>query len=624
MSNGDTQTTVVPGQTTGTTPPFVGGADPSAQVSEQTKRILTALAQAAQQKRFAGQPVPAQVPGRMPDQPTAYMTSGPNPHAWGAQRLMYGIQKNIQNYVAKHKEDQIMKATADWEYAQSALNEFYSAQSSGDPNAMKAAQSKVDFVFGDPKKLKNMAKALNQDWMNPEKTTVYGEALKRVSAKTQQTDRQKQQAKQGLMGIFQKLMGARQQPQLTPEQQQAMSREVAAKAPVQAGGIGVKEQVEAAKGILDIEKASKEARENYQMIAGSDGRVWAVNKSNPRDAIQVRDSASGEAVVGPTKAGVAPKVLTVQGVPYGIQKGKDVLTPESENWTADDDKIFKAAKSAADLKQQLRIDPIIAAELGNPPDPKDYKGGKNDTAYGKALRDYGLKAEEVKNRMTAVTGAARAKAFGEYRPVQAINPATGNVEFMFAKDAIGGGAAPAGEGAKLMSKQQQFKEIHVATDYLESAIKKLDRPFDAAQIAKLTLALQTQDEGVARTELQTLAGSQELTPAQQDFVVWTAQINERAMSLRNIAGMGQGAQDLRGAIRSSMPGVRRGSTQMALKQLGAFRNQVNILEKGIPGVKGKAETPADTVNVISPDGTPGTIPRANLAKALQRGYKQAP
>lgn len=32
----------------------------------------------------------------------------------------------------------------------------------------------------------------------------------------------------------------------------------------------------------------------------------------------------------------------------------------------------------------------------------------------------------------------------------------------------------------------------------------------------------------------------------------------------------------------------------------------------------------DTVNVIAPDGTPGTIPRANLQKALSRGYKQAP
>lgn len=41
-------------------------------------------------------------------------------------------------------------------------------------------------------------------------------------------------------------------------------------------------------------------------------------------------------------------------------------------------------------------------------------------------------------------------------------------------------------------------------------------------------------------------------------------------------------------------------------------------------VQDKGAAQGDTVNVISPDGTPGTIPRANLQKALSRGYKQAP
>lgn len=33
-------------------------------------------------------------------------------------------------------------------------------------------------------------------------------------------------------------------------------------------------------------------------------------------------------------------------------------------------------------------------------------------------------------------------------------------------------------------------------------------------------------------------------------------------------------------------------------------------------------TPPDKVNVMSPDGTPGTIPRANLERAIQRGFRQ--
>jgi hypothetical protein len=95
-----------------------------------------------------------------------------------------------------------------------------------------------------------MAKALNQDWLNPEKTTVYGEALKKVNAKTQQKDQQqqqqaqqKQQAAQGLKGMMQKLLQRQQQPQLTDEQKKKMSAEVQAKAPTTTAG-ATKEQIQ--------------------------------------------------------------------------------------------------------------------------------------------------------------------------------------------------------------------------------------------------------------------------------------------------------------------------------------------------------------------------------------------
>jgi hypothetical protein len=59
------------------------------------------------------------------------------------------------------------------------------------------------------------------------------------------------------------------------------------------------------------------------------------------------------------------------------------------------------------------------------------------------------------------------------------------------------------------------------------------------------------------------------------------QLNERAMSLRNVAGMGTGAQDLRTAIRAMIPGIRSGDKKMMNKQLDAFDNQVSILKEGI-------------------------------------------
>ena len=388
----------------GATPPILPGggtADPSAQVSEMTKRLLATLAQASQRKQFAGTPVPGAI------QPQQDMSAArsigmntANPRGWGLQRFAAGIQTSIQNAVSQDKQKKLNKAEADWSYLQSALNEKYQAEASKDPKAIAAAQQKLDVVLGDPKTLKNMAKALNQDWLDPSKTTIYGEALKKVSAKTKQTeqqDQQKQQAAQGLKGMFQKLMQQRQQPQLSPEQQKAMAAEIEAKAPTTTAGMSVKDQTEAAKGILDLEKASKEARENYQTVVSPDGKVWAYNKTNPKDAYQLRDAESGKEITGQTKTTSAPKVVANGNVPYAVVRGGKTVTPDSPEWTKEDQTLFDGALGAARQKQQLKIPPEIGDQIGAPPDPADYTKGTSDPEYAAALRTYGKKAIRLGN-----------------------------------------------------------------------------------------------------------------------------------------------------------------------------------------------------------------------------------
>jgi hypothetical protein len=587
--------TSVPGATPGIVPP-TGTPDPSSQVTAMTQRIMQALAQAAQRKQFAGTPSPAAVPGQQdPNAARQIGMNTSNPHAWGMERFAAGIQTSIKNAVAKSKEKELLKAEGDWTYLQSGLNELYAAQASKDPQAIASAQAKVDVVLTDPKKLKQMAKALNQDWLNPEKTTVYGEALKKVNAKTQQADtqqqqqqQQKQQAATGLKAMFQKLIQNQKQPQLSPDQQKQMGAEVQAKAPTTTTpGPAIKDQLEAAKGILDLEQASKAAREQYQFIPASDGTVWAINKANPKDAFQVKDSA-GQDLKGAAKGKNGPMV--VQGIPVGVYRNGKPLTPDSPDWTKEDQNVLDTSLRGSTLKQQLKIDPIIGDQIGNPPDPKDYAKGNKDPQYAAALKKYGEEAEAIKNRMAGASGTARAKAMNEYRPVQAMD-ADGNVYYTTAKNAIEQGLAGASEGVKLKPREAQINDIQVASGKAREAINALDKPFDTEQIAKLHLAMTTPDDTVANAELTTLA-TQNLTEKQQDFVIWVKQLNERAMSLRNVAGMGTGAQDLRSAIRDMIPGLRSGSKEMMNKQLDAFDNQVRILKGGIAH-PGKAAKPAD-------------------------------
>lgn len=176
-----------------------------------------------------------------------------------------------------------------------------------------------------------------------------------------------------------------------------------------------------------------------------------------------------------------------------------------------------------------------------------------------------------------------------------------------------------------MSKEAQFGEIHSAIDKGREAINKLDQPLSAEQIGKLTLAMKhTSDPGVWRTELESFLGTQRLTPSQQDLVVWLGQLNERALSLRNVAGMGQGSDSMRAAIQATLPSIKSGNKEMMLKQLAAFENQTTLLEKGVPKmpggqVGGKSYTQADVDDAAKRYGmTPAQIEQGFKAKGWNK------
>jgi len=255
MSNGNIPTTpaVVPGQTPGTTPPFQPDANMTAQ------RILQAIAINQSRKQFGGMPIPAALPqgGDWSGAHNIGMQTG-NPNAWGAERFMSGLGAFIRDAVRAKKERQLQSAEGDWTTMQAYMNELYAAQASGDQQGAAAAQKKLDNFFMDDKKLKNMAKALNQDWLNPEKTTVHGEAMKNVAAQGQQ----KQNAMTGMKNVFRRLIGQNQQMkvQLTEQQRRQMAQEIEAKAPVMPGQLDDK-------FLLDIANQMRQQQQHEETLA---------------------------------------------------------------------------------------------------------------------------------------------------------------------------------------------------------------------------------------------------------------------------------------------------------------------------------------------------------------------
>jgi hypothetical protein len=104
-------------------------------------------------------------------------------------------------------------------------------------------------------------------------------------------------------------------------------------------------------------------------------------------------------------------------------------------------------------------------------------------------------------------------------------------------------------------------------------------PLSPDNIAKIQTAMR-EGHSITSAELKAM-GMNKLSDQQKDFVIWATQLNERAMSLRSVAGFGQGSESMRAAIQATLPGAGSGDKKTALKQLDAFDNQVSLLQKGV-------------------------------------------
>jgi hypothetical protein len=577
------------------TTPLPGALGQSPTPDDTTKRLLEMLTRAAQTPQIAAKPSPVPIPQGQTTQQQA-RSIGMNtawPSAWGFERFSASIGGQVRNAIAVQKEKQVSQATADWEYLKEAGDELEAAKTSGDQKGIAAAQSKVQAILGDAKKVKRMQKALQMSWLDPSKTDAYTEGLNRMMKQAKEEEQRKKSAADGIKRVFQQMKNkiAPPQPKLTPDEQSRMSSELYSKIPLTRAGQDAKSQLELARTVLDIEKAANEARQKYQYVPTADGKVSAINKNDYKDAHVVKYAETGEDVQAKQTGKQGP--IMQAGIPIGVwHNGKPVL-PGDADWTDHDQKMYDGALDAAKEKQMLRMDPIIAGEIGVPPDPKDFAKGRSDPGYGDALKKYMKQADKIRLDNGIALASARGTAYNATKPVQVIDyDADGRPieKWTTAGAAIQQGLAGGSEGTKLTTRESQMTDIEFSSKKEREAITNLDKKFTPAQIAKLYLIMHSDDETLVKTETAALAAD-DLTDKQMDFVVWTGHLNERAMSLRTVAGMGQGAQDLRNAIRGILPGLRSGNEKLMMKQLDAFDNQTAILRKGIP--KAGANAPGD-------------------------------
>jgi hypothetical protein len=189
----------------------------------------------------------------------------------------------------------------------------------------------------------------------------------------------------------------------------------------------------------------------------------------------------------------------------------------------------------------------------------------------------------------------RIEGMGAIREYPVLNTQTNSLEMRSAADINAanklkpGTYAPAGEGAKAMSKQAIFSDLHYNIQNARDAINGLES-MDAATRGKLSVMLRQTDPKSAVSTFLTSSAGQTLTDAQQNAAIALASLQENAMTLRSVAGMGQGSDELRSAILATIPSGKTPSKGYALKQLAQFEGVVSRLETGVPRLGGGGNT----------------------------------
>ena len=144
----------------------------------------------------------------------------------------------------------------------------------------------------------------------------------------------------------------------------------------------------------------------------------------------------------------------------------------------------------------------------------------------------------------------------------------------------------AGAGQKALGQTALLEDMRGNLNQVRDVLRNPKLPeFTADQRAALSLALGNQhptDSLLTAIGRGGVMGS--LTQEQQDYAIGMAQLIENSMAMRSVLGAGQGSDELRAAIRSTLPSARTPSKDYALRQLDAFENVLNRLGRGVPNV----------------------------------------
>jgi hypothetical protein len=352
----------------------------------------------------------------------------------------------------------------------------------------------------------------------------------------------------------------------------------------------------------------------------------------------------------------APKVMTRQVMGSDIQKSDpDMTTATGE--PVDPSKRYDIFSDSATGARYAMPSGAVASMLGpdkaagvtgGPPEGITVGGvfkqpgdpdwtAQNQKQFDAMTRSY-KSSEAAKDRRVQVSASARAKAFASLRPVGVVRKSDGELMETTSADVAAHPElyAPAGPGMQTMNRSAVFDEIGYTTDQMNTAIDKMGNDaFSTTARAQIAGVLRAPDPASALSTFLNSEAATTLSDAQIEYITSLVSLQESAMSLRSIAGMGQGSDQLRHAITAMLPGAETPSKAYAQRQMKLFQGEVNQLKKSVPGL-GDTVPRGGTVGDMKsgpPDGSKkfiyardpnGKVHKAAEGTALPKGWKLDP
>jgi hypothetical protein len=375
---------------------------------------------------------------------------------------------------------------------------------------------------------------------------------------------------------------ARPQPQaMTPPQRQRMANRDAARqrAEQDVAAVGLSPEQEAAAG---VRSKMAQLEGTMQALDRFMGPQW-----NSGEKERTRLSLMRQALNADPKEKYYPQIISTKDAAgqehyYRVPQAADA-DPEEIEFGPGQKMVPKTAPKAQGLKYDKLTNQVVDPATG-----KRYNAGdpNNPPEVNAMFTGADKMLADTRAFQTRLAGL-RATSYNASKPLASYDSWNGNAptEVPFSEySRYPGRYLPTGAADKAIAKENLMQDLAGTSQLTRDAINNLREDFPADMKAKIALSMRADNPHAALDQLIASGALGSLSPDQQDFLIATKQLAENAMSMRSILGAGQGSQDVRDAVRDTLPSLLSPDRSYALRQLDAYDKTIARLHRGVPRV----------------------------------------